>query len=105
MPKITVLMPVYNSEKYVSEAIESILTQTFSDFEFLIIQHCSIAIAIGVAFAIAVAFVISIAAAVAVATVTAFAIAIVRIVIATTCKCGFLANLLHVAFQGGKCES
>jgi len=35
-PKVTVLMPVYNSERYVSEAIESILNQTFKDFEFLI---------------------------------------------------------------------
>jgi glycosyltransferase involved in cell wall biosynthesis len=34
-------MPVYNGEKYVGEAIESILTQTFADFEFLIINDCS----------------------------------------------------------------
>ena len=37
-PKVTVLMPVYNAEKYVGEAIESILNQTFRDFEFLIIN-------------------------------------------------------------------
>jgi len=40
-PKISVLMPVYNSEKYLKEAIESILNQTFSDFEFLIINDGS----------------------------------------------------------------
>lgn len=40
-PKITVLMPVYNGEKYISEAIDSILNQTFSDFEFLIIDDGS----------------------------------------------------------------
>lgn len=40
-PKITVLMPVYNRERYVREAIESILRQTFSDFEFLIIDDGS----------------------------------------------------------------
>lgn len=36
MPKLTVLMCVYNREQYVGEAIESILNQTFRDFEFLI---------------------------------------------------------------------
>ena len=41
MPKVSVLMPVYNAEKYLKEAIESILNQTFQDFEFLIIDDCS----------------------------------------------------------------
>ena len=41
MPKITVLMPVYNGEKYLCEAIDSILNQTFTDFEFLIIDDGS----------------------------------------------------------------
>ncbi|MFH0702322.1 MAG: glycosyltransferase [bacterium] len=40
-PKITVLMPVYNGEKYLREAVESILNQTFTDFEFLIINDGS----------------------------------------------------------------
>ncbi|MCF8461081.1 MAG: glycosyltransferase family 2 protein [Flavobacteriales bacterium] len=40
-PLVTVLMPVYNAEKYVGEAIESILNQTFQDFEFLIINDGS----------------------------------------------------------------
>lgn len=40
-PLLTVLMPVYNSEKYLSTAIESILNQRFSDFEFLIIDDGS----------------------------------------------------------------
>ena len=40
-PKVTVLMPVYNGEKYLREAIESILNQTFKDFEFLIINDGS----------------------------------------------------------------
>jgi glycosyltransferase involved in cell wall biosynthesis len=38
---ITVLMPVYNAEKYLAEAIESILNQSFSDFEFLIVDDAS----------------------------------------------------------------
>ena len=34
-------MPVYNTEKYVGKAIESILNQEFSDFEFLIVDDGS----------------------------------------------------------------
>ncbi len=40
-PKLSVIMPVYNAEKYLKEAIESILNQTFKDFEFLIINDAS----------------------------------------------------------------
>ncbi len=39
--KISVVMSVYNGEKYLREAIESILTQTFTDFEFLIVNDSS----------------------------------------------------------------
>jgi len=40
-PKVTVLMTVYNGEKYLAEAIDGILNQTFRDFEFLIINDGS----------------------------------------------------------------
>lgn len=40
-PRVTVLMPVYNGEKHLGEAIESILAQTFRDFELLIIDDGS----------------------------------------------------------------
>jgi len=40
-PKVSVLMPVYNGEAFLREAIESILNQTFSNFEFLIINDGS----------------------------------------------------------------
>lgn len=40
-PMISVVMPVYNAEKYVAEAIDSILNQTYNDFEFIIIDDCS----------------------------------------------------------------
>lgn len=39
---VTVLMPVYNGEMYLREAIDSILNQTFTEFEFLIINDGSI---------------------------------------------------------------
>jgi glycosyltransferase involved in cell wall biosynthesis len=39
--KVTVLMPVYNAAKYLNESIDSILNQTFTDFEFLIINDGS----------------------------------------------------------------
>lgn len=37
IPKISVVMPIYKGDKYLSEAVDSILNQTFSDFEFIII--------------------------------------------------------------------
>ena len=40
-PKISTLMSVYNGSDYLKESIESILSQTFSDFEFIIINDCS----------------------------------------------------------------
>lgn len=40
--KISVIMPVYNGEKFLTEAISSILNQTFTDFEFIIINDGSI---------------------------------------------------------------
>ena len=40
-PKISVLMSVYNGSNYLRESIESIINQTFSDFEFIIINDSS----------------------------------------------------------------
>lgn len=39
--EISVLMPVFNGEKFLVEAIESILNQTFTDFEFIIVNDGS----------------------------------------------------------------
>ena len=39
--KISVLMTVYNAEKYVHDSIKSILDQIFKDFEFIIVDDCS----------------------------------------------------------------
>ncbi len=38
MPKVSVIMPVYNAERYITYAVESILNQEFSDFELIIID-------------------------------------------------------------------
>lgn len=40
-PFISVLMPVYNCENYIREAVESILNQTYANFEFIIIDDAS----------------------------------------------------------------
>jgi len=41
MPKISVLMSVNNGERYLKQSIDSIINQTFSDFEFIIINDGS----------------------------------------------------------------
>jgi glycosyltransferase involved in cell wall biosynthesis len=41
LPGVTVLMPVYNGERYVAQAIESVLAQTYQEFEFLIMDDGS----------------------------------------------------------------
>ncbi|MEW6068099.1 MAG: glycosyltransferase family 2 protein [Nitrospirota bacterium] len=41
MPKVSIIMAVYNEERYVQKAIESILNQSFNDFEFIIINDNS----------------------------------------------------------------
>ncbi len=39
---VSVVMPVHNGEKYLRESIESVLNQTYKNFEFLIIENCSV---------------------------------------------------------------
>lgn len=41
MPKVSVIMPVYNSEKCLKESVQSILNQIFKDFELIIINDGS----------------------------------------------------------------
>ena len=41
MPKISVIIPMYNAEKYVGLAIETMLAQTFRDFELILIDDAS----------------------------------------------------------------
>lgn len=40
-PEISVVMPVFNAGKYINEAIESMLIQTFENFELIIVNDCS----------------------------------------------------------------
>lgn len=41
MPRVSIGLPVYNGENYLSQALDSLLTQTFSDFELIISDNAS----------------------------------------------------------------
>ena len=41
MPEISVILPVFNSEEFVRKSIESVLAQTFEDFELIIVNDGS----------------------------------------------------------------
>ena len=41
MPKISVIIPVYNVEKYLSRCLDSVCSQTFNDIEIICINDCS----------------------------------------------------------------
>lgn len=40
-PRVSVVMPVYNGEAYLGEAVESILGQTYGDLELVVVDDCS----------------------------------------------------------------
>ena len=41
MPKVSIVLPVYNGERYIKKAVDSILNQSFSDFELIVVNDCS----------------------------------------------------------------
>ena len=41
LPFVTILTPVYNGEKYLAECIESVLAQTYRNWEYIIVNNCS----------------------------------------------------------------
>ena len=40
-PAVSIVIPLYNAEKYIEACINSVLTQTFADFELIIVDDCS----------------------------------------------------------------
>ena len=41
MPEVSVIVPVYNAEKYLNKCVDSILNQTFEDFELILVNDNS----------------------------------------------------------------
>ena len=41
MPVISIIVPVYRAEKYLNDCVDSILRQTFADFELVLIEDGS----------------------------------------------------------------
>ena len=41
-PKVSIVIPTYNSEKFIDRTIKSVLNQTFQNFELIIVDDCSV---------------------------------------------------------------
>jgi len=41
IPAVSIIIPMYNAEKYIGECLESILAQTFQEFEVIVVDDCS----------------------------------------------------------------
>ncbi|MGI9345854.1 MAG: glycosyltransferase family 2 protein, partial [Gammaproteobacteria bacterium] len=41
VPKVSVMLSVFNRSEFLSQAIESLLNQSFADFELIVIDDCS----------------------------------------------------------------
>ena len=40
-PAVSIIIPMYNTEKYIGECLDSILAQTFTDYEVIVVDDCS----------------------------------------------------------------
>ena len=40
-PLVTVIIPMYNAEKYIAQCLESLVKQTFKNFEVIVVNDCS----------------------------------------------------------------
>jgi len=47
-PSVSVVMSMYNSEKYIRECVESVLCQTYTDFEFIIVDNSSVDLSVDI---------------------------------------------------------
>ena len=41
IPAVSIIIPMYNTEKYIGECLDSILAQTFTDYEVIVVDDCS----------------------------------------------------------------
>ena len=41
MPKVSIIMANYNAEKFIAESINSIIKQTYTDWELIVVDDCS----------------------------------------------------------------
>lgn len=41
IPNVSIIIPMYNAEKYIGECLESIFAQTMNNFEVIVVDDCS----------------------------------------------------------------